>query len=63
MSTKQLEKVMFNICKQSKDVEAVEREIATLSSDETVELSNFTAMINNLLMDRDITFYNPSKEI
>jgi len=63
MSTEQLEKVMFNICKKSNDVAAVEKEISTLNSDEVVELGRFTAMIENLLMDRDFSFYNPTKEI
>ena len=63
MSTEQLEKVMFNICKKSNDVSAVEKEISTLGSDEVVELGQFTAMIENLLLDREYSFYNPTEEI
>ena len=63
MNTEALDKAMFNICKNSNDINKVSEEIENLTSDEVESLQRFTAMIDNLLMDRDLSFYNPRKEI
>jgi hypothetical protein len=61
MNTETLDQVMFNMCKDS-SANVVEQEIARLTTDEINELSRFTAMVNGLIMDREIS-YNPVKEI